>query len=55
MQARPERAAVQEDGFYDPTTGDFAWHDVLMKIKERNPKINNVYPEIGSAFGTLAI
>ena len=26
-----------------------------MKIKERNPKINNVYPEIGSSFGTLAI
>ncbi len=40
---------------YDPSTGDFAWHDVLMKIKERNPKINNVYPEIGSSFGTLAV
>jgi hypothetical protein len=40
---------------YDPATGDFAWHDVLMKIKQRNPKINNVYPEIGSSFGTLAI
>ena len=26
-----------------------------MKIKERNPQINNVYPEIGSAFGSLAI
>ena len=26
-----------------------------MKIKQRNPKINNVYPEIGSSFGTLAI
>ena len=38
-----------------PTTGDFAWHDVLMKIKERNPQMNNVYPEIGSAFGSLAI
>lgn len=40
---------------YDPATGDFAWHDVLMKIKERNPQINNVFPEIGSSFGTLAI
>lgn len=40
---------------YDPATGDFAWHDVLMKIKQRNPKMNNVYPEIGSSFGTLAI
>ena len=23
---------------YDPTTGDFAWHDVLMDIKKRNPQ-----------------
>jgi len=42
-------------GTYDPTTGDFAWHAELMKIKERNPDMNNVYPEIGSAFGTTAI
>jgi predicted TIM-barrel fold metal-dependent hydrolase len=42
-------------GSYNPTTGDLAWHDVLMRIKERNPQINNVYPEIGSSFGTLAI
>ena len=40
---------------FDPTTGDFAWHSVLMDIKKRNPKINNVYPEIGSFFGPLAI
>jgi predicted TIM-barrel fold metal-dependent hydrolase len=40
---------------YDPATGDFSWHDVLMKLKQRNPKINNVYPEIGSSFGTLAV
>lgn len=40
---------------FNPETGDFAWHDVLMKIKERNPKMNNVYPEIGSSFGTLAV
>ena len=26
-----------------------------MKIKERNPQINNVYPEIGSSFGTLVV
>ena len=26
-----------------------------MKIKKRNPKMNNVYSEIGSFFGTLAI
>jgi predicted TIM-barrel fold metal-dependent hydrolase len=40
---------------FDPATGDFAWHDVLMKLKERNPKMSNVYPEIGSAFGTTAL
>jgi hypothetical protein len=26
-----------------------------MKIKERNPEITNIHPEIGSAFGSLAI
>ena len=41
-----------DKGGFDPETGDFAWHDVLMKLKERNPKMTNVYPEIGSAFGT---
>lgn len=40
---------------YDPTTGDFQWHAVLMDIKKRNPKMNNVYCEIGSFFGPLAI
>jgi predicted TIM-barrel fold metal-dependent hydrolase len=50
--AEPE---FKKEGFFNPTTGDFAWHDVLMKIKERHPKMNNVYPEIGSAFGSLAI
>lgn len=40
---------------FDPTTGDFEWHAELMKIKERNPQINNVYPEIGSSFGVCAI
>ncbi len=39
----------------DPVTGDFAWHNVLMDIKKRNPKMNNVYAEIGSFFGPLAI
>ncbi len=63
--SEPEfKAALNDDSgtpdmkkafYYDPTTGDFAWHDVLMKIKERNPKMNNVNPEIGSAFGSLAI
>lgn len=39
----------------DPTTGDFAWHNILMDIKKRNPKMTNVYPEIGSFFNVLAI
>ena len=40
---------------WDPETGDFAWHDVLMKIKQRNPEMDNVYCEIGSTFAVLAI
>ncbi len=40
---------------FNPETGDFAWHADLMKIKERNPDMKNVYCEIGSAFGTLAV
>jgi hypothetical protein len=43
------------DTMFDPATGDFAWHQELMDIKKRNPQINNVYPEIGSSFGTTAI
>ena len=45
----------KEASNFDSTTGDFAWHDVLMNIKKRNPQIKNVYPEIGSFFGPLAI
>jgi hypothetical protein len=44
-----------ENNKYDPTTGDFEWHKVLMDIKKRNPKLNNVYCEVGSFFNTLAI
>ena len=40
---------------FDPSTGDFAWHEILMDIKRRNPTLGNVYCEIGSAFATLAI
>ena len=40
---------------YDPTTGDFEWHRILMDIKKRNPQMNNVYCEVGSFFNTLAI
>lgn len=51
----PSEPEFDKGGIFDPTTGDLAWHADLMKMKERNPKMNNVYPEIGSAFGTLAI
>ena len=39
----------------NPVTGDMVWHNVLMDIKKRNPKLNNVYCEIGSFFGPLVI
>ena len=51
----PTEPQFEEPGFFDPATGDFSWHDVLMDIKRRNPQIDNVYCEIGSAFGALAI
>ena len=51
----PTEPDFSDPSFFDPTTGDFAWHDILMGIKRRNPSIDNVYCEIGSAFGTLAI
>ena len=51
----PGEPQFRRDGFFDPTTGDFEWHAELMKIKERNPEMSNVYPEIGSSFGLLAI
>ena len=51
----PSEPEFDDATFFNPETGDFAWHAEFMKIKERNPKLTNVYPEIGSAFGTLAI
>jgi predicted TIM-barrel fold metal-dependent hydrolase len=51
----PNEPQFQQDGFYNPTTGDFLWHDALMQIKQRHPEMKNVYPEIGSSFGLLAI
>ena len=51
----PNEAEWVTSNGYDPTTGDFEWHNVLMDLKKRNPKIDNVYCEIGSFFGPLAI
>lgn len=45
----------KESDQYNPETGDFLWHSVLMDIKKRNPQMNNVYCEIGSFFNTLAV
>ncbi|HEU0123181.1 MAG TPA: hypothetical protein VFQ91_21805, partial [Bryobacteraceae bacterium] len=39
----------------NPETGDMTWHNVLMDIKRRKPRINNVYPELGSFFNVLVI
>jgi predicted TIM-barrel fold metal-dependent hydrolase len=55
MKHGPDEPQFAVKGFFDATTGDFAWHDILMKIKQRNPGMTNVYCEIGSAFGSLAI
>lgn len=55
LQHDPYSAKDSFKDSYDPKTGDFAWHDVLMKIKQKNPNMNNVYPEIGSSFGLLAV
>ncbi len=51
----PNEEEFKDPASYDPTTGDFAWHKILMDIKARNPKMNNVYPEIGSFFGPLVV
>ncbi len=51
----PTEPEFTDSGYFDPTTGDFAWHNILMDIKKRNPGMHNVHCEIGSAFGTLAI
>lgn len=51
----PNEQNWKESNKYDPTTGDFEWHSVLMDIKKRNPKMNNVYCEIGSFFNILAV
>lgn len=55
MKHGPGEPEFERPEFFDPNTGDFEWHTDLMAIKQRNPQINNIYCEIGSAFGTTAI
>jgi predicted TIM-barrel fold metal-dependent hydrolase len=55
LQHGPNEPDWKAANNWDPTTGDFAWHQILMDIKVRNPQIKNVYPEVGSFFNVLAI
>lgn len=55
MKHGPGEPQFDDKGFFNPETGDFAWHAELMKIKERHPKLNNVYPEIGTSFGATSV
>lgn len=55
LQHGPNEPDWKNAAGYDPTTGDFGWHNVLMGIKQRNPKMKNLYAEVGSFFNVLAI
>lgn len=55
LQHGPNEPDWKNANNWDPTTGDFAWHNILMDIKRRNPKMMNVNVEIGSFFNVLAI
>jgi hypothetical protein len=55
LQHGPNEPDWKAANNWDPTTGDFAWHSVLMDIKKRNPKMKNLYCEVGSFFNVLAI
>jgi uncharacterized protein len=51
----PNEPNWKENNKFDPATGDFEWHSVLMDIKKRNPQMKNVYCEVGSFFNILAV
>jgi len=51
----PHEENWKESNKWDPTTGDFEWHSILMDIKKRNPQMKNVYCEIGSFFNVLVV
>jgi predicted TIM-barrel fold metal-dependent hydrolase len=53
LQHGPSEPDWKDLRSYNPTTGDFGWHNILMDIKKRNPKMNNVFVEIGSFFNVL--
>jgi uncharacterized protein len=51
----PNEPNYNESNKFDPKTGDFEWHSVLMDIKKRNPQMSNVYCEVGSFFNALVV
>lgn len=55
LQHGPNEPDWKNANNWDPTTGDFAWHNILMDIKRRNPQLKNVNVEVGSFFNVLAI
>jgi predicted TIM-barrel fold metal-dependent hydrolase len=55
LEHGPTEPEFKDPKWYDPTTGDFGWHNILMDIKKRNPRMTNVNCEIGSFFNVLVI
>jgi len=55
LQHGPTEPDWKNANQYDPTTGDFAWHNILIDIKRRNPNMTNLNAEIGSFFGALIV
>jgi len=55
LQHGPTEPDWKNANQYDPTTGDFAWHNILIDIKRRNPSMTNLNAEIGSFFGALIV
>jgi uncharacterized protein len=51
----PNEPNYRDSNKFDPQTGDFEWHSILMDIKKRNPQMNNVYCEVGSFFNALVV
>src|SRR5258706_16467297 len=55
LEHGPSEPEFKDPKWYDPTTGDFGWHNILMDIKKRNPNMKNLNAEIGSFFNVLVI
>jgi uncharacterized protein len=51
----PSEPNYLDNNKFDPKTGDFEWHSILMDIRKRNPQMNNVYCELGSFFNALVV